>query len=577
MKKPSHFKIFCSYYKNYKGLFTLDLGAAFIMSIITLFYPILTRKIFEDYIPINDTVSILVCCGILLGVYVIRMFLRFFVDYKGHELGIKMQADMRRDLFMKYEQLPFSYYDEHEVGELMSRLTNDLQDISELAHHGPENIFISAVMILGTFIYLLTINWILAVLIFVCVPILFFVAVLTRQKQLKAFAKTKRDLGVMNAQLSSSLTGIRVTKAFDNERKELEHFNEANAMYTESRKYSYKYMSFFHSSTNFIIDLFNVVCIVCGAIIVVKTNIFTIPDYLAFAVSISLFTKPIITLVEFVEQLQDGTAGFKRFMEIMDIDINPERPDALDNVELKGNIKFDDVTFKYQTSDEIIQNMSFDIKSGEKIALVGESGGGKTTICHLIPHFYDVSSGHIYFDNIDIDDIKKEALRKNIGIVQQDIFLFSGTIKANIQYGKLDASDEDIINAAKKAKIYDFIMSLPHGFDSVVGERGVKLSGGQKQRISIARIFLKNPSILILDEATSALDNTTEIEIQKSLNELAKGRTSIIVAHRLSTIKNADRIFVIEKGKIVESGNHKFLMETNGIYAKLYNEQFKLS
>ena len=409
------------------------------------------------------------------------------------------------------------------------------------------------------------------------IPILFLISFFTRKKHLKAYGESKKFIGGINAQLASSLSGIRATKAFNNEELEMEHFDVANHNYNKSRKLVYKYMAIYHSSNNFVIDLFNAAVIIGGALLTAKTNIFSIEDYLAFAVSVSLFTNPINTLVQFAEQLTDGRAGFNRFKEIMNTPDDIEKENAVKEIDLKGNIEFKNVSFDYIKGEEILSNVNFSIKSGECVALVGSSGGGKTTICHLLPNFYHVEDGHIFYDGIDINDISFKGLRNNIGIVQQDVFLFSGTIRSNIAYGNLNATDEEILEAAKKANIYDFIMSLPNGLDTRVGERGVRLSGGEKQRISIARIFLKDPSILILDEATSALDNTTEIAIQNSLNELMKGRTCIIVAHRLSTIKNANRIFVIESGKIKETGNHEELIAKNGRYKVLYDQQFKLN
>ena len=578
-KKKGTLRRFISYYKPYKLMFGLDLLAAFIMAGVSVIYPIVTRLIFSKYITEtgSDTKMIIICGSILICCYIVRMLLKFIVDYWGHGVGVRMQKDMRQDLFKKFEELPFSYYDEHEIGELMSRLTIDLNDVSELAHHGPETIFISIVSILGSFIYLLTINYVLALIILCCVPILFTISLVTRKRQVRAFGESRKDIGNINAQLESSLSGIRVTKAFNNMDNEVEYFEKVNQTYVKSKMKAYKYMGIFHSSTNFVVDLFNAVCIIAGAFIVIYTEAFELADYLAFAVSISLFVNPITQLVQFTEQFQDGSAGFRRFIQIMDTPIDEQKEGVIEHIDLTGNIKFNHVFFKYETSEEIINDISFEIKPGETIALVGTSGGGKTTICHLIPNFYHVDDGQIFFDGVDINDISYKALRNNIGIVQQDVFLFNGSIKSNIRYGKLDATEEEIIEASKRANIYDFVMSLPNGFDTKIGERGVKLSGGQKQRISIARVFLKNPSILILDEATSALDNTTEIAIQNSLNELAKDRTSIIVAHRLSTIKNADRIFVINNGSIVESGNHEELMKLNGEYALLYNQQFKLN
>lgn len=576
VKRKSTISRFIHYYKPYKGIFILDLIAAFLMSLIAMLYPIVTRTIFSTFVP-EGNVPMIITLGLsLIGIYIIRFLLRMFVDYFGHRMGVYMQHDMRRDLFTKLEELPFSFYDNHETGAIMSRMTTDLQDVSELAHHGPENFFITGTMIIGSFIYLLSINWILALVIFCCAPILLLISLSTRRKHLNAYKETRKDLAIINASIESSITGIRVTKAFNNKDKEIEKFEKSNNQYVKSRSRVYKYMALFHSSTSFVVDLFNVACIVGGGIITITTGYFTVADYLAFAVSISLFTSPINTIVQFVEQFQDGSSGFLRFLEIMDEKTEFDYKDALEDVNLSGNIVFKNVDFSYATTSEVLKNVSFEIKKGETIALVGESGGGKTTICHLLPHFYNVSHGNIYYDNFDINEISFKALRKNIGIVQQDVFLFSGTIKDNILYGKLDATDEEVIEACKKAHLYKFIETLPNGIDTEVGERGVKLSGGQKQRVAIARIFLKNPSILILDEATSALDNTTEVSIQKSLSELAIGRTSIIVAHRLSTIKNADRIFVVNNGKIVESGSHEELMALKNEYYKLYNLQFKV-
>lgn len=566
-------KRFISYYKPHLKMFTLDMLASLMISLIGMCYPILTRKVFNDYVPNKNTQMIIIFGVSLLGLYFVRMLLRYFVQYYGHVIGVKMQAKMRSDMFAHLEKLPYSYYDEHETGKIMSRMTNDLQNVSELAHHGPENFFICGIMVVGSFIYLLTINWILSLVIFACVPILVVISLIMRKRMRDAFSENRKNVAQINASLESSISGIRVTKAFTNDQKEIEKFEIGNKQYVKSRSKAYKAMGAFSSSTNFIMDLFNVACIVGGGVVAIKTNAFSTGDYLAFVVSVSLFISPLTTLINFVEQYQDGTTGFKRFLEIMDQKPEIENQNAIKDITLEGNIKFEHVSFSYE-SEQVLKDVSFEINKGEVIALVGESGGGKTTICHLIPNFYKVSEGNILIDNININDISFTALRKSIGIVQQDVFLFNGTIKENILYGKLDASDEEVIMASKRANIYDFILSLPNGFDTEIGERGVKLSGGQKQRLSIARVFLKNPSILILDEATSALDNTTEILIQKALDELAKGRTTLVVAHRLSTIKNANRILVVNSGQIVESGSHQELLNQNGIYANLYNLQF---
>ena len=569
------FKRFVKYYKPHKTLFFFDMLASLFIAIIGMLYPIITRQVFNIYVPAGDIKMIVILGVSLLILYLIRMLLRFFVQYYGHIMGVKMQAKMRSDMFEHLQELPYSYYDEHETGKIMSRMTNDLQNVSELAHHGPENFFICGVMVVGSFIYLFTVNWILSLIILCCVPILVTISLIMRKKMRDAFTENRKNVATINASLESSITGIRVTKAFTNKDKELEKFEKGNIDYVASRSKAYKAMGMFHSSTSFVMDLFNVVCIVGGAILAFNENFpLSLPDYMAFVVSISLFISPLTTLINFVEQFQDGTTGFKRFLEKMDEKVEEEKENAIDDITLQGNIKFDNVSFSYQTTENVLNNVSFNINKGETIALVGESGGGKTTICHLIPNFYKVTDGTISIDGININVLSFKALRKSIGIVQQDVFLFNGSIKENILYGNLSASDEEVIEAAKKANIYDYIMKLPDGFDTQIGERGVKLSGGQKQRLSIARVFLKNPPILILDEATSALDNTTEILIQGALNELAKGRTTIVVAHRLSTIKNATRIMVVNEGKILESGTHEELLANNGVYSTLYNLQF---
>lgn len=569
------FKRFISYYKPHIRMFTLDMVASLLISVIGMCYPILTRKVFNDFVPNANITMILIFGGVLLVLYFIRMLLRYFVQYYGHVIGVKMQAQMRSDMFKHLEELPYSYYDEHETGKIMSRMTNDLQNVSELAHHGPENLFICGFMVIGSFVYLCTINWLLSLIIFACVPILVAISLIMRKRMREAFTETRKNVAIINSSLESSISGIRVTKAFTNNEKEIEKFEIGNDQYVKSRSKAYKAMGAFSSSTNFVMDLFYLVCVVAGGIIAITTDTFLTADYLAFVVSISLFISPLTTLINFVEQYQDGTTGFKRFLEIMDEKPEKENPNAIEDVSLQGNIEFKNVYFSYETKANILNDVSFKINKGETIALVGESGGGKTTICHLIPNFYKVTSGEILIDGININDLSFKALRKAIGIVQQDVFLFNGTIKENILYGKLDASFEEVVLASKRANIYDYIMTLPDGFDTEIGERGVKLSGGQKQRLSIARVFLKNPPILILDEATSALDNTTEIMIQDALNELAKGRTTIVVAHRLSTIKNANRIFVVNAGAIVEEGSHEELLSLNGIYARLYNLQFR--
>ena len=573
-------KKFISYYKPYKKMFALDMLASLFISLIGLVYPILTNKITKEFV--NDgNVNMILIFGIgLLVCYIVRMFLRFFVQYYGHVIGVKMQGDMRRDMFNKLQKLPFSYYDEHETGKIMSRMTNDLQNVSELAHHGPENLFICGITVICSLVYLLTISWQFSLAIFACVPFLVTVSIIFRKRLRNTSMETRKAVAFINARLESSITGIRVTKAFTNADKELEKFEESNKEYISSRSRMYKAMGQFHSSTSFITDAFNVVILVVGGILVALKEV-DLPSYTTFVVSVNLFISPLNTLINFVEQYQDGTTGFQRFLDIMDQKEESVNEGAKEVDKLEGNIVFKNVSFSYLESEEndefegVLKNVSLNIKKGQTIALVGPSGGGKTTICHLIPNFYKVKQGEIMVDNYNINDLTFNSLRKNIGIVQQDVFLFNGSIKENILYGNLDASEEEVYDAARKANIHDYILTLPEGYDTQIGERGIKLSGGQKQRISIARVFLKNPSILILDEATSALDNATEILIQKALDDLTKGRTTIVVAHRLSTIKNADEIYVIEDGQIIEHGPHnELLKDDNGAYSQLYKAQF---
>lgn len=567
------FKRFISYYKPYKKIFILDMLAAFFISLIGLLYPIITNKILEEFIPDKNVKYIVIFGGALLLCYFIRMLLRYFVQYKGHVMGVKMQSDMRRDMFKKLEKLPFSYYDEHETGKIMSRMTNDLMQVSELAHHGPENIFICGMTVILSFIYLLNLNWQLTLIIFACVPILVVISLVMRKRMNSAFMETRKQVAVINASLESSITGVRVTKAFTNEEEELRKFEIGNKDFVKERSRAYKAMGQFHSSTSFVTDLFNVVVLVVGAVFVYLGE-FDLAVLATFMVSINVFINPLTTLINFVEQYQEGVTGFKRFIEIIDEKEEIENENPLNVEHLEGNIKFSNVYFDYETTKGVLHDVSFDIPKGKTIALVGPSGGGKTTICHLIPNFYKATSGNISIDGYNINDLSFKSLRSNIGIVQQDVFLFNGSMIENIRYGKLDATDEEVYEAAKKANIHDYILTLENGYDTQIGERGIKLSGGQKQRLSIARVFLKNPSILVLDEATSALDNATEAYIQESLDSLAKGRTTLVVAHRLSTIKNADEIFVVTDGKILEHGTHDELLALNGEYTKLYNFQF---
>ena len=567
-------KRFLSYYKPHMKIFTLDMLASLGMSVIGIFYPIVLRRMLNDFIPNEKLGHIISFALILCGLYLVRMGLNYFIQYEGHVMGVRMQAQMRRDMFKNLQRLPYSYYDNNETGKIMSRMTNDLMEISELAHHGPENIILSVISIVLSFSYLATINIWLTLIIFVCAPILCFVASLMRKRMRNAFKESRAAVAEINDALESSISGIRVTKAFTNADKEEEKFEKGNMMFVNARNKAYKAMGIFHSTTTFVTDIFNVIVLLAGGIFLYTEQI-VFADYSAFIVSTNLFLGPVTTLINFMEQYQNGVTGFERFLEIVDAVSEKDDDDAEDVDKLEGHIELRNVTYGYSDETDVLDNVSLNIEKGKTYALVGPSGGGKTTICHLIPHFYDVEKGEIFLDGKEIHKITMESLRKNIGIVQQDVYLFNSSIKENILYGRLDATDEEVYEAAKRANIHDYVMTLEKGYDTVIGERGVKLSGGQKQRLSIARVFLKNPSILILDEATSALDNTTEILIQQALDELCKGRTTLVVAHRLSTIKNADEIAVVAEGKIKEKGTHDELLAKGGMYADLYKLQFK--
>ena len=566
---------FVTYYKPHKKLFAMDMTASLLVSLIGVVYPIITRTMLNDLIP-NRNYRMVVIFGVtLLCLYFIKMLLNYFIQYQGHMMGVYMQARMRSDMFAHLETLPYSFFDTHETGKIMSRMTNDLFDISELAHHGPENIIISVLSIVISFTYLSTINIWLTLIIFACVPFLVVISWTLRQKMRKAFRDTRSAMADINASLESSVSGIRVTKAYTNSDKEQEKFEEGNKKFQTARRDSYSAMGRFHSGNTFVTDVFNVVVLIAGGFFLYNGKI-RFGDYSAFIVSVNMFIGPVMTLINFMEQFENGITGFERFCEIMDAEPERDREDAVDAGTLEGHIQFKDVNYAYDEDKTVLRHVDLDIGKGKKFALVGPSGGGKTTICHLIPHFYDVISGEILLDGKEIHTLTNESLRRNIGIVQQDIYLFNDTMKENIRYGRLDATDEEIVAAAKRANIHDYIMSLPRGYDTPIGERGIRLSGGQKQRLSIARVFLKNPPILILDEATSALDNTTEILIQQALDELCVGRTTLVVAHRLSTIKNADEIAVVSDGRIIEQGTHDQLMALGGMYKELYQLQFRV-
>ena len=560
-------KKFISYYKPYKKLFILDLIVATIATICSLIYPMMTRVLINETIPNKEIKVIGIFAIILMLLYLIKAGCCYFMQYFGHLVGVGMQADMRRDMFNHLEELPNSYFDNNRTGDLMSRMINDLMEISELAHHGPEDLFISIVMFLGSFIILSTINIPLTILVFAFVPFIVIFTLKKRKKMNDCFMETRVHTSNINSTLENSIAGIRISKAFVAHEYEKEKFNKGNNKFREVRKKAYKVMAEYFAGVNFGVDILDYVVLIAGGVFTYY-GVINLGDFLAYMLYVKLFTDPIKKLINFVEQYQNGMTGFKRFMEIMNVEKEKENPNAVEINNVEGNIEFENVSFSYE-NESVLNDINLSIESGKMLALVGPSGGGKTTFCSLIPRFYDVDKGDIKIDGKSIYDIKLNSLRKNIGIVQQDVFLYTGTIKENIKYGNQNATDEEVIEAAKKANIHEFIMELKDGYDTYIGERGVKLSGGQKQRISIARVFLKNPPILILDEATSALDNTTEYYIKKSLDELAKGRTTIVVAHRLSTIRNADEIIVLTDKGIEERGTHEELMNIEGVYKEL--------
>lgn len=562
-------KKFVSYYKPYKKLFFLDLFVATISALCDLFYPMITREIANNSIPNREIRAIGIFAGVLLVIYLIKMLCAYFMQYWGHLVGVGMQADMRRDIYKHLQNLPIRYFDNNQTGSIMSRIVNDLQDISELAHHGPEDLFISFFMIIGAFAMLIRINIQLTLIIFCLLPLILLYSMFQRKRLLAVFMKTREKTGDINARLQNSISGIRVSKAFvinDNER---ERFEKDNQKFVEAKSKSYKIMAEYTAGVGFLTDLLDYVVLIFGGLFTYWGKI-GIGDFLAYLLYIKIFTQPIKRLIAFVEQFQNGMSGFKRFMELIGEEEEGDKVDAIDMGKVEGEIDLQNVSFDHEDKS-VLKNISLKISKGKMLALVGPSGGGKTTLCNLIPRFYNIKSGDIKIDGKSIYDVKLESLRKNIGIVQQDVFLFTGTIKENILVGNSEATDEEVMIAAKKANIHDLIMEMPEGYNTFVGERGVKLSGGQKQRIAIARIFLKNPPILILDEATSALDNITERLIQNSLEELCKGRTTIVVAHRLSTIQNADEIIVLTDNGIEERGTHQELLENKGFYHKLYN------
>lgn len=563
-------KRFISYYKPYKALFILDMLAAVIIAACNLVYPTVVKNIINEYAPNKEIKMLLIFAAVLFGIYLLKATCTYIVSYHGHLMGIKLQRDMRRDLFKKYQTLSTSFYDENKTGDLLTRLVNDLFEVSELAHHGPENLLLAILMFAGTFTILITIDLYLTLIVVAIVPFLVAATVISRRGMKTAMKSYRKQTAVINSTLENSLTGIRETKCYAREHYEIEKFSEANGLLARLRGKAMHYMASYETVMAFISDFLYFVIVLVGGIFFIKGRIDP-GEFAAFILYIGMFLTPIQKITYLFEQFQEGMTGFARFSEIMDLEEECDTgTDILSNTE--GNIEFEGVTFSYASAKEklVVSNLNLSVPSGKTVALVGPSGGGKTTLCNLIPRLYDVDSGRITVDGKDIRDFTLKSLRSSIGIVSQNVFLFDGTIKENIAYGNPNATDDEIISAAKRANIHDFVMTLDGGYDTQVGERGIKLSGGQRQRVAIARVFLKNPSILILDEATSALDNVTEMQIQKSLEELSRGRTVLVVAHRLSTVKNADKIVVIDKSGIIEEGTHSELVALGGEYAELY-------
>lgn len=567
-----------AYYKPYKGLFLADMVFAMIGAAITLVIPLMVRYITGTVVllPIEEASSTIIRLGIFMVLLVIvEGYCNYFIGYYGHVMGAKIEHDMRNEIFGHYQKLSFAFFDNQKVGHLLSRITSDLFDITELLHHGPEDVVISAIKLLGAFIILLMINAKLAFVAIGFVVIMLLYAVAMNGRMRGAFRENRARIADINSQIEDSLSGIRVVKSFSNEKTEMDKFEEGNSRFVDSKKKSYRYMGTYNSGMGVFSTLITVGSLLMGAWLMMKGELF-VADLVTFLLYINNFTEPVKKLVNFTEQFQNGYSGYERFVEIMNIapDIK-DKEDAKSLDRVQGEIQFEDVSFHYSENKEnVLSHVNLDVKPGEYVALVGSSGAGKTTLCSLIPRFYDVTGGAVRLDGIDIRDVKLKDLRRQIGIVQQDVYLFAGTILENIRYGKPEATDEEVVNAAMAANAHEFIMSLPEGYNTDIGQRGVKLSGGQKQRLSIARVFLKNPPVLIFDEATSALDNESEKIVQHSLEMLAKDRTTFVIAHRLSTIRNAERILVLTEDGIAEEGTHESLLAQGGIYAGLYNMQF---
>ncbi|MCQ2406617.1 MAG: ABC transporter ATP-binding protein/permease [Oscillospiraceae bacterium] len=575
-KNRNLFSIFISYFGPHKKLFIIDMLCAVCVAGIDLVYPLVSRKAMYDMLPNKAYTAFFTVMAIVIAAYVLRSVFQFIITYWGHIFGVRVEADIREDLFAHLQTLGFDFFDNNRTGQLISRLTNDLFEVTELAHHGPEDLLISAATIIGALIVMFRMQWRLALVVSILIPLFLVVVILRRKKLMSASREVKSKVAVINTEIESGLSGMRTSKAFANEEIEYEKFLNANGRFKGSKREFLKQMGIFSAVMEFFLCIMSVAVIAVGGYLIMNERMNYI-DLLTFTMYVSAFISPIRKLTNFAEQFTVGLAGLQRFTELMRTE--PSIKDAEDAEIMeksRGDIVVDGVSFSYNDTLPVLSDVSLHINPGDTIAVVGPSGGGKTTLCQLIPRFYEVSSGSIRIDGKDIRSVTQSSLRRNIGIVQQDVFLFADTVLANIRYGKPDATMEEIIEAAKKAEIYEDILAMPEGFDTYVGERGVMLSGGQKQRISIARIFLKNPSILILDEATSALDTITEAKIQSAFDTLSRGRTTLIIAHRLSTIRNATRILVINDGRIQEQGSHEELMSLNGVYANLYNTQTKL-
>ncbi|MCU6792241.1 ABC transporter ATP-binding protein/permease [Paenibacillus sp. WQ 127069] len=565
---------FFAYYRPYKNLFILDFTCAILAALLELAFPIAVNRMVDDLLPSGNWKWILYACLGLLGIYLVSAALHYVVTYWGHKLGISIESDMRKKLFDRVQKLSFRFFDNNKTGHLVSRMTNDLMDIGEIAHHGPEDLFIAVMTLTGAFGIMLSINWQLAVLTFIIVPIMIYLSLFFSRKMSAAFKRMFADIADYNARVENNVSGIRVVQAFANEKHEMSRFAENNNRFRMTKLITYRIMAW-NSSISFIlmkgVSLF---VLVCGTWFVIK-NRMTYGEFIAFVMLSNVFLGPIKQINSVIETYPKGIAGFKRYLELLETEPDvDDAPDAQAITQVKGDIRYSGVTFGYEHKEKVLSGVSLSILAGETVALVGPSGAGKTTLCSLLPRFYDVDEGSITIDGIDLRKMTLESLRSHIGIVQQDVFLFDGTIRENIAYGKLNASESEIWQAARRAQLEEMILSQKDGLDAVIGERGVKLSGGQKQRLSIARMFLKNPPILILDEATSALDTETEAAIQLALAELSQGRTTLVIAHRLATIKNADRIIVVAEQGIAEQGKHEELIAAQGIYSRLHRAQF---